>query len=433
MNHQAAVAGDIPEAPLPCVPSSAADEWRRHWTLVLSASIGFAFMSLMTTSMGAFIGPLVEEFDWSQTVVSLGLPIAGVLSVLLSPFVGMFIDRHGARRLAIPGIVAMMLCGCAFALLDGSVTQWVALWVVYALLSLAVTMNVWSAAVAGAFVAGRGLALGLTLAGTAAAQAANPILATWLIGEFGWRLAYVILSCGWGGLALLLCLAFFHDPRTARVQTSDAPAAEGLSGLSIAEAWRDSGLWRIAISTMVLMVLTIGLLIHQIPILTEAGVSRETAAWLAGLGGLAGIVGKLVTGVLIDRFRANWVGGLTLGVTAFAFGLLLDGVRTPTLIVIAMLINGYAAGTKLQICSYLTSKYGGLRNFGTIFGFMSSLIAFGSALGPLLVGVVYDLTGGYTPFLIAGTVGCTLCGLLIVTLPRYPDWDRREEAELAFA
>ena len=48
------------------------------------------------------------------------------------------------------------------------------------------------------------------------------------------------------------------------------------------------------------------------------GVSAENAAWLAGAGGLAGIVGKLVTGVLVDRFRANWVGGITLGFTAFA-------------------------------------------------------------------------------------------------------------------
>lgn len=100
-----------------------------------------------------------------------------------------------------------------------------------------------------------------------------------------------------------------------------------------------------------------------------------------------------MTGALIDRYRPNWVGGLTLGATALAFALLVDGVRTPVLIVIAMLVNGYAAGTKLQICSYLTSRYGGLRNFGTIFGAMGSLIALGSALGPVLAGLVYDATG----------------------------------------
>lgn len=401
----------------------AADEWKRGWTLVLSAAIGFSFMSVMTTSMGAFIGPLVREFGWSRTVVSMGLPIAGAVTVLFSPFVGVFIDRRGPRRLAIPGLAGMMLCTAAFGLASGSVAQWVGLWVVYALVSLTVTINVWSTAVARAFTAGRGLALGLTLAGTAAAQAVAPVLSTWLIGAFGWRAAFAVMAFGWGGFALVLCLLFFRSPSDGPVAAA-AQDTSALPGLTIPQAWRDPALWRIAASTFLLMVLTIGLLIHQIPILIEAGVSPERAALLAGAGGLAGILGKLVTGVLVDRFRANWVGGVTLGFTAFAFLLLIDGVRTPALIVVAMLINGYAAGTKLQICSYLTSRYGGLRNFGTIFGFIGSLVSLGSALGPLVAGIIYDRTGGYDPFLVAGTVGCLFCGILIVTLPRYPDWGR---------
>lgn len=409
-----------------------AEEWKRGWTLVLAAATGFSFMAIMTTSMGAFIGPLVKEFGWSRTVVSMGLPIAGVGSVLLSPLVGMFIDRRGSRRLAIPGLVALMLCTASFGLANGSVWQWVGLWLVYAVVSLAVTVNVWTAAVAQAFTAGRGLALGLTLAGTAVAQAAAPVLSTGLIGAFGWRAAYAIIAAGWGGFALLLCLLFFRTPRDGGGKI-DVQVNAALAGLSIAEAWRDPGLWRIAISTFLLMILTIGLLIHQIPILVEAGVSPENAALLAGAGGLAGIAGKLVTGVLVDRFRPNWVGAITLGVTGFAFLLLMEGVRTPTLIVVAMLINGYSAGTKLQICSYLTARYGGLRNFGTIFGFISSLVSLGSALGPLLAGIVYDRTGGYEPFLLAGTVGCLFCGLLIATLPRYPDWRANETGQPATA
>ncbi len=407
---------------MPASPITAANEWRANWTLVLAAAVGFSFMSIMTTSMGAFIGPLVREFGWSRTVVSMGLPIAGVVSVLLSPFVGMFIDRHGPRKLAIPGVAAMAVCTAGFGMISGSIAQWVGLWVVYALVSLTVTITVWSSAVARAFTAGRGLALGLTLAGTAVAQAIAPVLATWLIERFDWRTAYVSIAVVWGGIAFVLCLLFFRssgDNSSAKPETRDTSSEPGLT---IVQAWRDPGLWRIAVSTFLLMVLTIGLLIHQIPILIAAGVTPQNAAWLAGAGGLAGIVGKLVTGFLVDRYRANWVGGITLGFTAFAFLLLMDGVRTPTLIVVAMLINGYSAGTKLQICSYLTSRYGGLRNFGTIFGFIGSLVSLGSALGPLLAGMVYDRTGGYEPFLIAGTIGCLFCGLLILTLPRYPDW-----------
>lgn len=405
--------------------TTAAQEWRANWTLVLAAATGFSFMSIMTTAMGAFITPLVKEFGWSRTLVSAGLPIAGVFSVLLSPLVGMFIDRRGPRRLAIPGLLLLMVSTSSFGLANGSVVQWIGLWIFAAFVSLMVTVNVWTSAVAHAFTAGRGLAMGLTLAGTALAQAVTPVLATYLIEYFGWRAAFPIMAVGWGGVAFVLCLLFFRSPGDAGGQTARHDTS-ALPGLSIPQAWRDPGLWRIAVSTFLLMVLTIGLLIHQIPILIEAGVTPEHAAWLAGAGGLAGILGKMVTGVLVDRYRANWVGGITLGFTAFAFLLLMDGVRTPTLIVVAMLINGYSAGTKLQICSYLTSRYAGLRNFGTVFGFISSLVSLGSALGPLLAGIVYDRTGGYGPFLVAGTVGCLFCGLLILTLPRYPVWGAEE-------
>lgn len=415
---------------------TAREEWRSGWTLVLASAAGFSFFSIMTTGMGVFMGPLGQEFGWSRTLLSAGLPIAGIVGIVAAPFIGMIIDRHGSRRLALPGLAGMIIVMCAFSTLTGSREQWIGLWVAYALVGLLASVNTWTAPVAGTFHAGRGMALGLTLAGTAVAQAASPVLSSILITHFGWREAFLWLSLGWGGVALLLCFLFLHGPqerRRARPAHESAAEVAALPGLSVREAWRDTALWRIAISTFLLMVLTIGFLVHQVPILIAAGVTAENAAWLAGLGGVAGIVGKLCTGALIDRFRPNWVGGITLGSTALVFALLIDGIRTPAFIVVAILINGYAAGTKLQICSYLTSRYAGLRHFATIFGAMNSLITLGSALGPLAAGLAFDLTGGYAPFLMAGTVGCAFCGLLILTLPRYPDWDAREVAPFAGA
>jgi predicted MFS family arabinose efflux permease len=292
-------------------------------------------------------------------------------------------------------------------------------------------MSIWTGAVARAFDSGRGLALGITLAGSAVTQTVIPSLSTWLIDSFGWRQAYVILGSGWGGVTLLLCWLFLHDVRGPSTQEAKAahkakaaavdPGA--LDGLTIAQAWRNPSLWRIATSTLLLMLLTMALAVHQIPIMTDAGISRETAALLAGVSGIAGMAGNVVTGALMDRYRANWVGGVTLGIMALAFALLLDGVRTPLLIFIAMMINGYSAGTKLQICAYLTSRFGGLRNFGAIFGFMGSLIAIGGALGPLLAGLIYDLAGNYDMFVFIGMIGCAFAGFLILTLPRYPEWN----------
>lgn len=408
-------------------PSGAAEEWRRGGRLVLACFVGFSFFSLMSASLGVFMHPLGTEFGWNRTLLSAGITMASVTTALLSPFVGMLIDRYGPRRVAMPGLVAAIVAVSAFSLANGSAKQWLMLWSFYAVISMSVKTTVWTTAVAGSFTAAQGLALGITLSGTAAAQTILPPLANWLIDEFGWRMAYVWLGCGWGGITLILCYFFLYDvhDRAAAARPGQLRSKRmrpDLPGLSIAEAWRDPALWRIAVTFLVMMTLTIGLLIHQIPIMVEAGVSRTNAAWLASLVGVAGIVGKLVTGVLLDRYRPNWVGGLTIAVTAFAFAFLINGLRSPGLIFVAMLVNGYAAGSKLQIGSYLTARYAGLKKFGTIYGFMTSLVALGSGSGPLIAGRIYDVTGSYEIFLIAGVVGCLLCGLLIVTLPRYPIW-----------
>lgn len=405
---------------------TASHEWRRGWTLVLAASIGFSFHSVMSAAAGVFMDPVGNEFAWSRTQFSLGISIAGIISAVLSPFFGIFIDRWGTRRLALPGLVVTGAVVASFGAVTGF-TQWLFVWCLYGLVSMSVKSTVWSATVAGAFSSARGLALGVTLSGTAVAQSITPPLTNWLIAEFGWRAAFMWLGLGWGGLALLVCIPFLRDFHLRHSSTNPdgtEHVINKLPGLAIAEAWRDGALWRIGISTLLMMTLTIGLMVHQFPILVEAGVTRTNAALLASLFGIAGIIGKLVTGVLLDRYAPNWVGGLTLASSALAFLLLMGPFHSPPLIVVAMIVNGYASGTKLQICGYLTTRFAGMRNFGKIFGVMASMIALGSGIGPVLAGWARDFTGDYSAFLAAGVVGAIISGLLIVTLPRYPIWER---------
>jgi hypothetical protein len=63
---------------------------------------------------------------------------------------------------------------------------------------------------------------------------------------------------------------------------------------------------------------------------------------------------------------------------------------------------------------------------------MAALMAAAAGLGPLVAGAVYDFSGGYGPFLLAGAIGCAFGGALIVSLPAYPKWEKREAAQ-AFA
>ncbi|HEX7857207.1 MAG TPA: MFS transporter [Sphingobium sp.] len=409
---------------------SAAREWKSNWPLVLAASMGFSFFSLPLAATGLFMEPLTKDFGWSRTLLSSGPSIATTTTAILSPFFGILIDRYGSRKLVIPGLILTMLSIMAFAFANGSELQWMGLWLVFGILAVTIKSTAWTAGVLGVFKHSRGLALGLTLSGTAVAQIVVPPLTNWLIDSVGWRGAFIGLSLGWGGLTFLLCLFFFfdaHDRRAAALAggvPEDAAPEPVLVGLTPGQALRNSALWRVGISNFVVMVLTIGLSIHLVPILTEAGVSRSHAAWLSSLAGVAGIVGKLVTGVLLDRYRPNWIGGVTLGVAALAFLFLMNGIRSPVFIIAAMLVNGYAFGTKTQITGFLTAGYGGMKHFGVIYGVMGALMALASGLGPMTAGVVYDMAGGYGPFLLAGGIGCALSGLLMISLPAYPDWKK---------
>lgn len=415
-------------------------EWRAHGLMVLAAFTGFSFNSIITYSTGLFMQPLGEAFGWNRTQVTSGLSIAALMAIPLGPVVGAMIDRWGSRILAIVGLVLTAGAFSAFGLANGSMLQWLALWIFYAIVATGTKSTVWTAAVTSTFNAARGLALGAMMCGAAAAQIVSPPLTRWLIDTQGWRMAYVWLGLGWGGLALVTVLLFLydaHDHRRRRTPAEQALAAANpapaLTGLSFSEALRNPAILRIAASSLITMFMGVALIVHQVPILVETGLSRTTAAYLASLTGLAGVAGKLATGWMSDRWNASLVSAITLATPVIGFVMLLEPFRTPPLIVIGMFIIGYSSGAKLQIAGYLTSRYGGMRNFGKIFGIMGSLIAVGSGLGPVAAGAIYDLAGSYTPFILAGIPTSLICGLLIFGLGPYPVWKTAPDPELLAA
>lgn len=421
-------------------PRGAMQEWRDGWKTVFAGFIGFLSFSVMISVMSAFMGPLAEEFGWSRTLLSSGTAISSIMMFFCAPFMGIVLDKYGARRMALPGIALSAALVAAMALNTGSQTLWIALWFIYAVVSLLVNTPVWTAAVAGLFDKSQGLAIAITLAGATAAHAIMPPIAVWLIDLVGWKMAFILLGGGWGLLSFAICYFWFFDAedrkaaKAAKAEQKAAKRAEidrsKLTGLSVSEAWRSRALWQIGLSILIIMLLTIGFLVHQIEILVGTGVDRATAGWLAGLGGGMGIVGKIITGALTDRYRGNLVGGLTMGAAAVAFALLLLDNPTTGIIIVAMLVNGYTAGAKLHIASFLTVRHAGMRNFGKIYGAISSLVALGSGLGPIVAGLVYDFSGSYTLFLTAGAVALAISALLLITLPGYPKFKEPEPEDV---
>ena len=406
--------------------STALDEWKAHWPLILASLVGMSFYSVVTYSLGTFIAPLEEEFGWSRAAISLGLTIFTLTAMVGGPFIGAAIDRWGTRKVAVPGIALHAAAFAGLSLANGTLVQWYMLWSLLAVAALTSRSLLWSTAVSSVFTKGRSFALSVMLSGTAIGQM-SPMLAGWLIEGYGWRQAYLLIGCGWGGLGFVLVMLFFRDAREqGRRSGIAAPVSADLPGLSVAEAVRDSRVLRIGLANIFLTFVGSGIAVHLVPILGGAGLTRGDAVALAALGGITGIAGKLAAGWVLDRVQGSLVPFSCFSLSSIGYALLLNGAGSKPTLAAAVLILGFAGGTGLQITTYLISRYAGLRNFGKIFGTISSAIMLGTSIGPVFAGRMYDMTGNYTLLLTIGIPIVLLCALCFVGLGPYPDFAERK-------
>ncbi len=405
---------------------SSAEEWRRHWKLALSAFVGASMMSIAVPSLGAFMVPLEQEFGWTRAQMSSGLMIYAVLGVLCSPFLGNMIDRWGPRRFAVPGVI---FCGLAFALfgtVTGSAWHLLALWLVFSIACQVPRPLVWVTAISSEFNAARGLAIAVVVTGGTVGGMIAPIVATELIAALGWRLAYVIMGVSWGGVSGLFCLLYFfgrRDRMAAALVAKEKVEELVLPGFSVAEGVRSANLVKLCLATLLVNTLNVGLLVHMIPLLSGTGLDRTSAAWLIGLGGGGAILGKLLCAFAVTRIRGNIVAALVC-VVFMAACLLFMGTSTSVAErSLPVLLHSIASGGTTSLLAYLTSRYFGLRAYGTLFGFVASMMALGVGLGPFFGGLLYDGTGNYTLFLTLGVVVTGAAGLLMLSMGKYPNFD----------
>jgi MFS family permease len=406
---------------------NAAHEWRQHWGLVLASTFGMSMSVLALNALGLFIEPLQAAFGWSRSTITSGLTIYALIAVPLAPVIGAAVDRWGSRRLAVPGLALTGLGFAAFAFASDSVLVWWALWLLYSLVAVSVKPPVWMAAVSGAFAAGRGLALALTLCGSAMTSVMAPLILNWAITALGWRTAFVAVGIGWASAALCVVLPFFVESgrgatKSGAVSAAPRRTAAWVQGLTLREALRNPPFLRIVAASFGATLLLAAVVVHMVPILTGGGFTRQGAAGVASLFGLASIGGKLGSGWLLDHTRCAPLPSICLGLPALACCLLLGAGASVVVAGFAVVVFGLAAGAQLQLSAYLTTRYVGLANYGKLYGVVMSLAALATGLGPLIAGLGYDLYGDYRPLLVGG-IGIGVVGALLMwRLGEYPDW-----------
>jgi len=407
---------------------AAAGEWRQNWPLLLAATAALSFGSIPTATLGVFMQPLQDAFGWSRATVTFGLMVFALVTTPLSPFAGALVDRFGSRAVGLPGLALAGLSFAAFSLVGGILAMWIAIWVVYSLCALFIRSTVWNRAVAGAFVTSRGLAIAVLLSGTSIAGAAAPFVTHLLIGNFGWEGAYIGLGVGWAGIAWMLVMLLFREPLAAGEDgRPDALPPRMLpGGLSMREALRNRAILRIAAAVLIQTTISASVSVHLVPIHVSLGATRGEAAGIVALMGLGAIVAKLATGAIADRVRSSFLPLCAFTLPILAYLLFLLGDNSALTLSLATLILGCGSGAALHMILYLTTQYGGLRNFGKIYGSIAALMGLAAGIGPLAAGMVHDATQSYALFMTAAIPALLLSGLLVFGLGPYPDFKPEE-------
>lgn len=379
-----------------------------------------ALSSIHIYSIGFFIRPIEQEFGWSRATIGAGVTVTAVMGVLFAPLFGYFVDRFGPRRLALTGAVIYCTAIASLSLTESTVWTWFALWSGVGVGTTFLKTTVWSAAVTSMFERNRGLAIALMLSGSGVGASIMPLLANWLIADYGWRFAYMAIGALFGIIVFPVLLLFFYGAHDRGRRAKSLSSPKILAGWTMRQGFAARQFYQILIAALLITMVVVGCLVHLVEILVSTGISRQQAAGMAGLIGFMSISARLFIGHMFDRLDSPLVGATSVGIALIPALLLLALPGSVPVAILAVLILGLALGGEHDAVIYLSSRYFGQRNFGSLFGFIASSILAGVGLGPIVAGAIYDQTGSYTVFLLLAMPLAGLSSLLIGTLGPYP-------------
>jgi MFS family permease len=226
------------------------------------------------------------------------------------------------------------------------------------------------------------------------------------------------------GLPLLVALPvgiwLFREPRAEEQPPEIHDTSGKLVGVTLAVALRDRRFWLIWLSIMFIALAFGGAFVNMVPILADRGISASGGATVMTLFGIGVLTGRVITGLLLDRFWAGFVGFPLLCLPAISSALLLDNSIVIPMAALAGYLLGFAAGAESDLVAYLAGRYFGMAHYGKIYGMLYMPFGIFSAISPLLYAYVRDTMGSYDPILTAAIGMYLVGGGLLLLLGKYP-------------
>ncbi len=370
---------------------------------------------------GVFFKEFQSAFGWSRALISGASSLAFLIMGIGGIIAGTLNDRIGPR-------IIMTVSGISLGLGYLFMSRLTEPWQLYLLYGGFVgigfcTLDVITlSTVARWFIKRRGMMSGIVKVGTGAGQFFVPLAATMLISEFGWRTAYLMV----GGFALvvlvLLAQVLKRDPRDFNMlpdgnthpDKSSSPDIKS-HGMSLSMAFGTLQFRILCIAEFFVFFCLFTTIIHIIPHARDLGLPPTIAATVLSTIGAVSMLGRIVMGSANDKIggRRSLSICLTILVSSFIW---LQLSSNQWMLFLFAVVYGFAHGGLFTVISPTTAEFFGTGSHGQLFGTVLFCGTLGGALGPFLVGYIFDVTGSYQGAFILLTVLALISLLLIAFL-----------------
>ena len=380
---------------------------------------GFGASILPFFAVGAALGPMMLEFDWTagQVRLAYGLMMwAGALGVWP---MGVLVDRLGARPVAVGAAGAIGLVSLLLPL----VHEFCQLGILIGMLGvLGAAGLAYTRTIASLFGGRRGLALGALAAEASVLGMLAPLAMGRLVSEGGWRGAFTVVGVAMLALAPILYVGLTGRRTPPGRPRWTPPRASPETGMTALQAIRQPAFWIIVAAGLATALMGSGVLASFGAAIGDKGFAQTAVFRAAPITLMAALAGAICSGAVLDRSRSPRVAGAAYLATAFTY--LLWWLATPgfggePMLIAGLAIGAFAFTAQLPLVAYFFSRYFGLTSFATVCGVQACLQAVCVALaGPALARGL-GLIGDYHLMLEVGIGAQILAALLYLLLPPY--------------
>ena len=390
-----------------------------RWVIVAAGGVLGCVAIGALFSLPVFLRPIAQDTGWSTTGISSAMTFAFVALALGSIAWGNLSDRFGPRIIVLAGSMLLTI-GLALASLAPSLGAFQLLFGALVGFSAAAIFAPMMACVTGWFDTRRSLAVSLVSAGMGMAPMTMSPLAAWLVVMYDWRTSLQIIAALVAAIMIPAAFLIRRPPALVHAAAAAPSGAAGEPGLSIGQAMRSAPFIILVLTSFLSCATHSGPIFHTVSYAVTCGIALTTAVSIYSLEGLAGMGGRLVFGLLGDRFGAARV--LVLALLAQAI-VALGYVYTRELgsfYAVAALFGFTYAGV-MPLFAVIARENFPLRMMGTVIGSTTMASSLGMALGPVMGGLIYDRFGSYTWLFIGAFslgIGAFLAALAFTRLPR---------------